>query len=313
MNSSRSALGIGLLAAVLGLAGCPSGPSTMNDAGNVHVDSGPVVQPVVMTTAGTVDLSCVGTASIPTPGAATAGTLHAYEFLSMANITSNAVDIFTNNDVTDGCDPPNCATYNTDASGNFSLTLGSDSWFAYRLHESGQTAAVIAYNQPWTLTDGSVSVPGFAPMTITEVGMLLGRTFDSSRFGSMSGRAIDCQGHVLGNVRVRVYADGTEVISGTSADPTSPRITGLEAPNPTRPPGYTGASGNFVGANIPPTSDCRVETWATLAAGEEPRLIGCIEGRVLVGGITLSIVGPLRSDYPAGSGCAMAAAAAAAP
>jgi hypothetical protein len=44
--------------------------------------------------------------------------------------------------------------------------------------------------------------------------------------------------------------------------------------------------------------------------GGAEELIGCEEGRVVAGGITVLVIGPLRSDYPAGSACAMAAAAA---
>ena len=228
------------------------------------------------------------------------------EFLSMSAITSNAIDIFSTDVITDTCVAPTCTRYTTDASGNATITLSDGGWFAYRVAASGQTAPVISYDQVWM---GARTQPAyaFAPSTINEIGLLFNRTFQFSTSGSLSGRAVDCTGNALNSVRARIFVGDTEVVTGPLADQTSPRITGLEGTMPTRN-ALTGPSGNFVGANVPPSEDAHVEAWATLTAGALPQLIGCTQGRVLVGGITLAVVGPLRSDYPAGSRCAIAAA-----
>ena len=291
------------LGALTATAGCNPQGAPM-EAGP-RVDSGPLVVPVVATQAGVVDLGCVGSATLPTGTSPVSGTLHLYEYLSMAPISGNHVDVFTNNVITDTCSPPDCTTYSTDSTGNVELTLTSANWFAYRLAESGQTAPVLAFNQPWLTATGELDVPGFSPGTISAVGMLLMRRFESTTLGSMSGRILDCAGHPLLNVRPRVFVGDQEVVNGMLADQASARITGLEGTSPTRN-GLTGQTGNFVGANIPPTDDCHVEAWAVTSEGAAESLIGCEEAHVVVGGITLSIIGGLRSDYAPGSRCAIA-------
>lgn len=305
-NRLAVCLGVLLLAA---LGGCnPPATTVVPDTGP-RIDSGPVPQPVVLAAGGTLDLSCVGSVTVPPSGAPVTAALQFQEFLSMAPITSNRVDVFSTNTISDTCVAPDCTSYTTDASGFITATLPADGWFAFSVAESGQTARVISFNQPWVHAAGDplAFVPCFAPGTISIVGNLLGRTFQADRFGSMSGRAVDCQGHPLQNVRARIYVGDTEIVNGPLGDPMGATVTGLEGTQPTRL-GLTGASGNIAGANIPPGDNVRVETWATLTEGELPQLIGCAEGPVVVGGITISIIGGLRSDYPAGSGCATAAA-----
>lgn len=300
----RIARVIGWVGALTGI-GCGTTTAAV-DAGP-RTDTGPAPQAVVATAGGTVDLSCVGTATTPTPGAPTAASLHVYEYLSHAAITSGRIELFTNDRLAATCTAPDCSAYVTDASGNVPLVLGAGQWFAMRLAESGQSAPLVVFDQPWVADSGEVSVPAFSPSTINEVGMLISRTFDASSLACVSGRAVDCAGHVLANVRPRVFVDGTEVLSGALSDRSSPRITGLEGAGPTRT-GLTGSSGDFVGANIPVSASVRIETWGTLTADTEPVLIGCMEGSTVVGGITATVIGPLRSDYAAGSGCALAAA-----
>jgi len=293
----------GWLAPLFVVAGC--NPQNVAMEAGLRTDAGPIVVPVVVSQGGPVDLGCVGHATLPAGTGPVSGTLHIYEFLSMAPIGGNHVDIFSNNVITDACAAPDCTTYSTDSAGNVALTLTSADWFAYRLAASGQTAPVLAFNQPWLTATGELDVPGFAPGTISAVGMLFMRTFQSTTLGSMSGRVLDCAGHALANVRTRVFVGDHEVLNGALADQASPRITGLEGTAPTRT-GLTGQSGNFVGANIPPTDDCHVEAWAVTNEGAAESLIGCEEAHVVVGGITLSIIAGLRSDYAPGSRCAIA-------
>lgn len=306
----RNAGVVGWLCAVIALSVGGCGPQTVvvNDTGP-RADTGPVPQAVVLSAAGPVDLGCVGTATIPASAADVASTLVFQEYLSHAALTSDRIEIFSTNAITDTCAAPDCTAYTTDGTGQISLTLAGGSWFAFRIAANGQTAPVIAFNQPWVSSASETlpPVPTFAPGTITVVGSLIGRMFQADRLGSMSGRAVDCSGHALQNVRARVYVDDVEVVTGPLGDPLASTISGLEGTSPTRT-GLTGASGNFVGANIPPSASGRVETWATLTDGALPELIGCAEGPVVIGGITISLIGGLRSDYPAGSGCAMAAA-----
>src|SRR4051812_42760524 len=109
------ALTIGCVGALA--LGCNTDHGSGNDASGPRPDSGPIVVPVVGTVPGsTVDLSCLGTATLPSGGAPVSGSLHIYEFLSNAPITGTMVDIFTNNVITDACAGPDCTTYVTDAS-----------------------------------------------------------------------------------------------------------------------------------------------------------------------------------------------------
>lgn len=313
-RNARLLVGVGTLVALGTIAGC-NPPATTTDSGP-REDTGPAVTGTVIATdpvtgmAVPADLSCLGSVTIPAGGTPLSGTLQFQEFISHADLTSNMIDVFSDNTLTPTCDPPNCTTYSTDANGIISPTIPAGAWFAFRVYESGQTAQVSAFNQPWISTAGETLavVPVFAPSTISLVGDLIGRTYDPSRFGSMSGRAVDCAGRALSRVRVRVFIDGSEVITGPLGDRSAATVTGLEGTAPTRT-GLTGASGNFVGANIIPSTDCRVETWGVLTDGAAQELIGCSEASVQRGEITITLVGPLRSDYPAGSGCAAAAAA----
>jgi hypothetical protein len=302
----RNAASLSWLGALMVIAGCNPPTTTVAPDTGPREDGGRVM-PVVATAAGSPDYSCLGTVVPPTGGAPVSGTFHLYEFISNAPIRSNMIDVFTDNVITDGCSAPTCTTYSTDDMGNLALNLPSGSWFGFRLQESGQTATVLGYNQPWVTAPGELIAPGFAPSTIAMVGRLVGRTFQADTLGSMSGRTTDCTGATVANVLIRVFVGDTEVVTGEIADPAAPLISGLEGTNVTRN-GLTGTSGNFVGANIPPSDDCHVEAWGVRAGGEAPSLIGCTEGRVVVGGITVSLTGPLRGDYAPGSRCATAVA-----
>jgi hypothetical protein len=158
---------------------------------------------------------------------------------------------------------------------------------------------------------GNLATAGFSTSSISVVSTLLGRRFQAATAGAISGQAADCNGHAMANAEARVFHGATQVVNGPACDQTSPRITGLEGTAPTsRHPGLTGSGGTFVGANVPVGDDYHVELWGVTTAGSAPRLIGCEEGRVVAGGITVLTIGPLRSDYVAGSACATAAAAA---
>ena len=257
------------------------------------------------------DLTCLGTATRPAGGAATAGVLTVTEFLPPSAATaSTMVDIFSTNVITDTCAAPDCMTVTTDAMGQAMATLPAGAWTAFHIHPSAATAEVLAYSFPWTSTAGGmVSTNSFSSSTVTLVSTLLQRMLQTATAGAISGQVNDCMGHHLANAEARVFHGTTQIVTGPACNHASPRITGLEGTNLTRD-GLTGPSGTFVGANVPVGDDYHVEIWGIPTAGSAPRLIGCEEGRVVAGGITVLSIGPLRSDYVAGSACAMAAAAA---
>jgi len=283
-----------------------------NDAACVAGDGGvPTYPALAVPTGDTLDLSCRGHATVPAGGAATMGTLTVHELLSASTpITSTNIDIWTNDMIgTGACAAPNCMTEMTDAMNGvtpiFSAPLGA--WLAFHMQTSSATAEVLAYNMPWNPTMGTMTTDGVAMSTIGTTSALLGRTY-STTLGAISGQVSDCMGNALANAEARVYMGTTRIMSGPSCDRMSPRITGIEVPTPTRNT-LTGPAGQFVGADVPPADNYRVEIWGMQPGMSAAQLIGCEEGRVVAGGITILSIGPLRSDYAAGSGCAMAAAA----
>jgi len=254
------------------------------------------------------DLTCLGTATIPTGGAPASATLTVTEYVSMTAIGSTPVEIFTNNVIMGACTGANCVMGTTDASGVVTLSAPAGGWVGIHLPASAGTAETLAYNQVWPAAGGNLATAGFSTASIGLVSSLLGRSFQAATAGAISGQAADCAGHAMANAEARVFHGTAQVVTGPSCDHTSPRITGLQNTNPTRA-GLTGSGGTFVGANVPVGDDYHVEIWGVVTAGGAPELIGCEEGRVVAGGISVLTIGPLRSDYATGSACATVAAA----
>jgi len=289
------------------------GTTPMEDSPAATPDAGPMFLAAGETTQ-TLDLGCRGTATRPAAGAATMGTLNVTEFLSQSMgtpqpISSTMIDIFTDNVITDTCAAPGCITVTTDAMGHATAMAPAGAWMAFHIHTSSATAETLAYSFPWTATaGGNVNTAGFASGTITLVSSLLGRTFQTATAGAISGQVNDCMDQHVLNAEARVFMGTTQIVTGMGN--TSARITGLSSSNAPTRAGLTGTGGIFVGANVPPGNDYHVEIWGTPPGGAAAELIGCEEGRVVTGGITVLTIGPLRGDYVAGSACATAAAAA---
>jgi hypothetical protein len=304
-----------------------------NDAACVGGDGGvPTYMPLAVPMADTIDLSCRGHATIPMGGASTMATLAINEYLSSSTpITATMVDVWTNDMIGMGaCSAPNCTTVMTDMMGHATLSAPLNGLVAYHIYASSSTAEVLAYGMPWAPNMGTVTTAGFASTTINTVSALLGRTFRptchmdadcpggaagscSGGFcpyngGAVSGQVTDCMGHDLQYAEARVYMGTTRIMTGPTCDRNSPRITGLDGTAPVHST-LTGSGGTFVGANVPASDSYRVEVWGVQPGMTSAQLIGCEEGRVVAGGITVLAIGPLRSDYAAGSACAMAAAA----
>lgn len=300
-----------LLVGLVVTLGCGGTPAAVDSGAGVDAaeptDVGPVDAFVAPTPAlalmggGAPDYTCLGTATAPTAGAEVSATLHAVEYLSDADVTSQAIEVWTNNIVGATCAAPDCMMVTTDASGEATFSNEADAWFAYRLPASAGTAQVLAYNRAWPSAGGSsVQITAFSSGTISTVSALLGRMF-SATAGAASGTVEDCMGRPVMNASIRLFRDGTEVIGGARSETTTPRITGLQGTAPTAS-GLTGDGGTFVGANVPP-GNYRVEIYGAMTEGGTPAMIGCEEGMIVGGGITVFTVGGVRSDYATGSGC----------
>lgn len=305
--------------------GCGGTPTPANDAavaqdmgvagdagGCMATDAGtpPTPDPLAAPTGSTLDLSCLGTATVPAGGAATTATVEVTEYVSMQPITSTTLELYADDAITGTCTAPNCVSGMTDAAGHVDLSAPAGGWVGLHILPSTDSAEVLAYNQTWPTTAASTfPTAGFSASSISLVSSLLGRTFQTATAGAISGQVNDCMDNHLANAEARVFHGAERIVNGPSCDRTSPRITGLMGTSPTRQ-GFTGSGGTFVGANVPVGDDYHVEIWGVRTAGGAEELIGCEEGRVVAGAITVLVIGPLRSDYAAGSPCAMAAAAA---
>ena len=277
-----------------------TGPAAPAVLGCVHSDMTPC----------TVDLSCLGTATIPAGGAATTATIEVSEYVSMAAVADTTIELYTNDMPTGTCASPSCVMGMTDSMGHVDLSAPAGAWVGVHILPSAGTAEVIAYNQDWPMAAGTTfETAAFSASSISLVSSLLGRTFQTATAGAISGQVNDCTGTHIANAEARVFHGATQVVTGPASDRTSPRINGLQGTNPTRST-LTGDGGTFVGANVPVGDDYHVEIWGTRTAGGTPELIGCEEGRVVAGAITVLVTGPLRSDYAAGSPCDRAATAA---
>jgi hypothetical protein len=307
-----------ILGCLMALAvGCGGGTTPGNDSGVTPPtdgggnDVGSTQMVLAVADPDTIDLTCLGTATRPMGGAATMATLSVTEYVSMMPVTATTVELYNTDAITGTCASPDCAMGTTDSMGHASLMAPAGGWVAVHLLASADTAEVLAYNQTWPTTGGATfATAAFSSSSIGLVSSLLGRTFDSAHAGAISGQVNDCMDHNIANAEARVFHGTTQVVTGASSDRSSPRITGLMGTSPTRAPGLTGSGGTFVGANVPPGDDYHVEIWGITTAGGSPELVGCEEGRVVAGAITVLVIGPLRSDYAAGSACATAAAAA---
>jgi hypothetical protein len=312
VNVKSACSAVALSLSFFTVAACNTPPPATNvvDAGPL-LDTGPIIPPTLTTASGPPDMTCLRHATAPTPGAPLAMNLHVTEFLSMGHtpIVSQPIEIYTDNVLGSTCSPPSCSLVTTDATGRAPFTFAAGDWFAFRISANGQTNAVIAINQPAASVAGAdVELPAFSPTSVTAIARLLNREFDPTMVGALSGRVLDCAGTPLMNVRIRVFSGDTEIVSGPIAAVTSPRITGIVGSSLTRN-ALTGTSGDFVGADVPPGSDYRVEAWAVLSDGAPESLIGCELGIVEAGSVFAEFIGPLRSDYAAGSRCAVASAA----
>lgn len=314
-----------MMICLLAAVGCGGGTTatdsgTPNDTGSTvdtgpATDSGPAVQPALEaydgSTPATLDLSCLGTRTVPMGGADNMATVTLTEYLTHSPISGATLEVWTNDAPMGACAAPNCVSGMTDMMGHVALSAPAGGRIAYHITGMG-TAEVLAYNFTWPAAGTSTtSTAGFASSTISTISTLLGRTFNAAAAGAASGQVVDCMGHTVKNAEVRVFNGTTQIMNGPASDRMSPIVVGLEGTSPTtRQGGYSGSGGTFVGANVPPGDSYHVEIWGVRTAGSAAELIGCEEGRVVAGGITVLTVAPLRSDYAAGSACAMAAMAA---
>ena len=298
----------------LALAAC-GGSGTTNDAGTspgdtgvVNGDSGPPPPPPTLSVAmGAIDLSCHGTSTAPTGGADVTFTGHVYDFQTGtgSDVPTIGVDVFPDNLVADTC-AGTCVTGTTDLMGQLSITAPGGGWFAYRVAAGTGAGTVpvltIGYNRTAPTAASVVDLPSVSSSTIGLIPSLFARQRVPGT-GIVSGEFGDCTGASIQDATLRVFQGATELVTGPA--PTDFFVGYFRNSLPSSAQRRTSADGLFAAANIPVMAEpIRVELWGVMADGQAPSLVGCEEARVFANGVTIISLGPLRSDYPLGSGCA---------
>lgn len=289
------------------LVGCgDDGMMTGDDAGTTPTDSGSGMEiPVAVG-----DFTCVGTRTAPAGGADATFGAHVYDFQNgeSSNVADIGVQIFPDNTVTADC-TGSCQDLMTDSSGNISgVTAPAGGWFAYRVEAgtgSGGTTPVltIGYNRVAPASGGTIQLPSVSSMTIGFIPSLY-RRMRLPGTAIVSGSVTDCAGDEVENAVLRISRGGTQLVQGPN--PTDFFIgyfNGSGLPSASRM--YTNTDGIYAAANVEASAEpIRVELWARTEEGGDLRPIACEEIEVFADAVTIISVGPLRSDYEAGSGCA---------
>lgn len=297
------------------------GPAAMTDAGT---DTGTVEDTSMPIDAPT---GCVGTDGLPclginrardpanmacTPTAPT-GADRAITFnLIKRGATSAPIagdfEIWTNNTLGATCaGDSNCILLTAAADGNVMGTVPG-SWYAYRVPQNAAagTFPTVGYNRAPSAAGGTDTVTAIEVAILTTAlgGIRMGISRDLAD-GIILGDMADCDGEGLAGVTTRLFRnDGTEVAPGTAATDMglAYRAGGVFPVATLR---TTDESGGYAAANVPLGDGIiNIVTYGTLAAGGDREVIGCEQVSVGMGVVTILSLGPLRSDYPAGSYCA---------
>lgn len=321
VGAQRRRAGVVAIAGALAIGvGCGGGGGDP-DAGGGGGDGGEVSNLPVLSTGtmsmpatGSPDYACLGSATQPTAGAAVDTTLELRDFESDAPVSNTRVWLFRDNAIGEACDAPVCTELMTDASGNATVSLPADGWYAYRVFpRMGPTAAMtvidsIQYNEPAPPTAGrAVTANSVSQGTLNLIPAVLG-ILRAPGTALLAGRVEDCGETPVYGAEVRVYDGATRIAEGPLAnDPHYRYFNGDSFPSDSGE--HTHADGLYVGVQIPvpasPDARLRIEAWGRLAESDaQPRRIGCEAVRVLADAVTIVNIGPERSDYGAGHPCA---------
>ncbi len=269
------------------------------DSGPSGSDSGMTEQPVA-----TGDFSCVGSRTAPTPGEVVTFTGHVHDFQmgTASMVPSLNIQIFPDNIVAADC-TGTCQDLTTDTTGNATAMAAAGSWFAYRAAANTAQVLTVGYNRVTPAAGGTDNLASVSSMTVG----LIPTLFNRQRLPGTSivaGSVVDCANMPVENAIVRFFQGDTELVPGSGR---TDYFTGYfmgPAPAPSRT--ASSNDGRFAAANATPNAEpIRATIWARTEAGGELRMIACEEAQIFADGVTIITMGPLRNDYPEGSGCAV--------
>ena len=303
----------GLVAEVQGrnpAAACGDDPVTMDDAGTAlelapaaaYVEMGEEFVPT------TLDFSCMGTSVEPTPGEIVDVTFELRDFQDDFEVTEQDVWVFPGNEIGDTCDAPACQLVTTDASGNATVQLPTNGWYAYRvLPKMGATRGttvfgVFQYNEPAPPgAGGSVMGQSVSGSTIEVIPALLGISREPG-LAIVAGRLQDCNESFVENGIVRLFdPDGNFVEQGTlTSEPGYHYFNGNPDSNlPNQEETDSNVDGLYVVVQVPVVDErpYRVEMWANINGTTER--VGCEAARIFPDAVTILNLSPMRADAPA--------------
>lgn len=292
-----------LACAMVILAGCGDDDGGGTDAGMVGSDAG--AMPAL-----TGNWECLGTRTAPTPGSEVSFGAHVYDFQGgeSSNVANIGMQVFPDNAITADC-TGTCQDFTTDATGNVTGIMAPEGgWFAYRVEAgtgSGGTTPVltVGYNRVAPAASGTVQLPSVSSMTIGFIPSLY-RRMRLTGTAIISGSLTDCAGDEVSNAVLRVFRGDTQIQPGPAqTDFFVGYFNGSGLPSATRQ--YTNTDGIYAAANVEASAEpVRIELWGALEEGGELQRVACEEFQVFADAVSIVSVGPLRSDYAAGSGCA---------
>jgi hypothetical protein len=255
----------------------------------------------------TLDYACLGTLTQPTGGAAVSTTFQLRDFQNDFAVDQTEVWLFSDNEIADSCDPPNCQSVTTNVMGDATVSLPSDGWVAYRvlpkmgLSRMTTVFAVFQYNFPIpSEAGGAVTGNSVSGSTIDLIPATLGIS-RTEGLALIAGRVRDCAGNSVENAILRVYdPTGAPLLEGeANDDPHFHYFSGeVERNLPNLAQLHTSPDGLYVLIQIPVTNDgrYRIEAWGNLDG--EPTLISCEAARIFPDAVTIVNLNPTRADGP---------------
>ena len=324
MKGERTMRRLASMCVAAGVMTACGGTTTMTgtDSGTGDTDGGTMLPELPTVTTGTLanpseapaDYSCM--ASAPMGGDLLPFTFRLLDFADDYEVRSARVQFFPDNVILDECTPPACQELMTDAMGQGMVMAHAGGFYAYRVFArmgSGASPAVV----------GSVQVNEVAPMEMG--GTIEGNSVSQTTINLipavlsfrrepgtavLAGQFFDCAGDEVRGIVIRVFdADGTEMPEGElNTDPHYRYFNGDSMPVDISLQPYSNIDGLYAGVQIPvptdPTDLYRVEAWGRTEGDAAPRRLGCEATRAFGDTVSITNVGPLRTDYPAGHPCA---------
>ncbi|MGE3636768.1 MAG: hypothetical protein AB7P00_43095, partial [Sandaracinaceae bacterium] len=228
------------------------------------------------------------------------------DFQDEFEVPDHDVQVFTDNVIVDGCDPPNCQALVTDAMGNATINMPAGGWYAYRVLPFTDPSSrmrsvfqVFQYNEPAPASSGgSVTGQSVSGITIDLIPALLGFTRTDGR-AIIAGRIHDCNDANIANARVIAYDPNGMLIPfpDTVDDPHDYYFSGVTVGNtPDSGAIESSRDGLYVVPQVRYIDDrpYRFEAWANID-GTYTR-IGCETARIFTDSVTILNLGPLRAD-----------------